>query len=80
MRVTQLTVAGPMIVTPLCLAFLIKTFVLFSGIPSAIIAIVRNWEIERERYIVYFITELQVSQRHSLHPDEGPPLLHHKLI
>ena len=42
-RRVWLTVAGPMMATPFSLAFLIINFVLFSGIPSAMIAIVRNY-------------------------------------
>ena len=38
-----LTVAGPMMATPFSLAFLIISLVLFSGIPSAMMAMVRNY-------------------------------------
>lgn len=40
-----LTVAGPMILTPLMLASLFKCCVILSGIPSAMMATVRNYKI-----------------------------------
>ena len=39
-----LTVAGPMMVTPFCLASLFIFLVRFSGMPSAMIEITRNWQ------------------------------------
>ncbi|MPC18271.1 hypothetical protein E2C01_011149 [Portunus trituberculatus] len=40
------TVAGPIIDTPNSVAFLIRIRVMFSGMPSAMMAIVRIWDKE----------------------------------
>ena len=47
----ELTVAGPIILTPFCLAVLINFLVRFSGIPSAMMETVRNWMKTRKRSI-----------------------------
>lgn len=50
----RLTVAGPMTVTPFSSAALMIFLVCASGIPSAIIAIVRIWELQRRASFILF--------------------------